>query len=157
VVDNIFLPTLLIYLASRRKKIPKDERVLLFVQFPDLMKKVTEALAANKIKYLEIKGTAHQKSKNLELFQNGSEERVLLLNVMDESASGANLTSANHAIFLSPLLAPSQEIYNACETQAIGRLVRYGQEKHVYVWRFLTMNTIDEEIYQQRKAAVGHI
>lgn len=121
------------------------------------MKKVTEALAANKIKYLEIKGTAHQKSKNLELFQNGSEERVLLLNVMDESASGANLTSANHAIFLSPLLAPSQEIYNACETQAIGRLVRYGQEKHVYVWRFLTMNTIDEEIYQQRKSAVGHI
>lgn len=155
-LDNIFI-ALLIYLASRRKKIPKDERVLLFVQFPDLMKKVTEALAANKIKYLEIKGTAHQKSKNLELFQNGSEERVLLLNVMDESASGANLTSANHAIFLSPLLAPSQEIYNACETQAIGRLVRYGQEKHVYVWRFLTMNTIDEEIYQQRKSAVGHI
>lgn len=140
-----------------RKKIPKDERVLLFVQFPDLMKKVTEALAANKIKYLEIKGTAHQKSKNLELFQNGSEERVLLLNVMDESASGANLTSANHAIFLSPLLAPSQEIYNACETQAIGRLVRYGQERHVYVWRFLTTNTIDEEIYEQRKAAVGHV
>lgn len=155
-LDNIFI-ALLIYLASRRKKIPKDERVLLFVQFPDLMKKVTEALAANKIKYLEIKGTAHQKSKNLELFQNGSEERVLLLNVMDESASGANLTSANHAIFLSPLLAPSQEIYNACETQAIGRLVRYGQEKHVYVWRFLTLNTIDEEIYQQRKSAVGHI
>lgn len=140
-----------------RKKIPKDERVLLFVQFPDLMKKVTEALAVNKIKYLEIKGTAHQKSKNLELFQNGSEERVLLLNVMDESASGANLTSANHAIFLSPLLAPSQEIYNACETQAIGRLVRYGQERHVYVWRFLTTNTIDEEIYEQRKAAVGHV
>lgn len=125
--------------------------MLVFVQFPDLMKKVTEAFANHKIKFLEIRGTAHQKSKNLELFQNGSEERVLLLNVMDESASGANLTSANHAIFLSPLLAPSKEIYKACETQAVGRLVRYGQEKHVYVWRFLTTNTIDEEIYEQRK------
>lgn len=114
------------------------------------MKKVTEALSAHKIKFLEIKGTAHQKSKNLEKFQNDSEERVLLLNVMDESASGANLTSANHAIFLSPLLAPSQEVYTACETQAVGRLVRYGQTKHVYVWRFLTTNTIDEEIYEQR-------
>jgi SNF2 family DNA or RNA helicase len=118
------------------------------------MKKVGEALTYNKVKYLEIRGTAHTKSKNLELFQNGSAERVLLLNVMDESASGANLTSANHAIFLSPLLAPSNEIYTACETQAIGRLVRYGQTKHVKVWRFLTSNTIDQEIYTQRQAAL---
>jgi len=138
------------------KQLPKDERVLVFVQFPDLMKKVTEAFTYNKIKYLEIKGTAHQKSKNLEQFQNDSKERVLLLNVMDESASGANLTSANHAIFLSPLLAQSQEIYTACETQAVGRLVRYGQTKHVMVWKFLTLSTIDEEIYEQRKNALAN-
>ncbi|KAG5647866.1 hypothetical protein DXG03_007790 [Asterophora parasitica] len=134
-----------------KNKVKKDERVLVFVQFPDLMKKVTEAFTYNKIQYLEIKGTAHQKSKNLEAFQNESKEHVLLLNVMDESASGANLTSANHAIFLSPLLAPSKEIYKACETQAVGRLVRFGQTKHVSVWRFLTTNTIDEDIYEQRR------
>ncbi|ESK85170.1 dna repair protein rad8 [Moniliophthora roreri MCA 2997] len=133
-----------------KKEIPKDERVLVFVQFPDLMKKVTEALKHNKIEFLEIKGTASQKSKNLEKFQSDSEERVLLLNVMDESASGANLTSANHAIFLSPLLAPSLEIYKACETQAIGRLVRYGQTKHVNVYRFITKDSIDEEIFNNR-------
>lgn len=138
------------------KRLPKDERVLVFVQFPDLMKKVTEAFDAHKIKYLEIKGSASAKSKALEQFQNNSKERVLLLNVMDESASGANLTSANHAIFLSPLLASSQEIYTACETQAVGRLVRYGQTKHVTVWRFLTKDTIDEEIYEQRKMALAH-
>lgn len=114
------------------------------------MKKLVEALAANKIKFLEIKGTATQKSNNLEKFQNDSPERVLLLTVTDESASGANLTSANHAIFLSPLLSPSKEIYQACETQAIGRLVRYGQTKHVYVYRFLTRDTIDMEIFDQR-------
>jgi len=119
------------------------------------MQKVAEAFAHHKIDYLEIKGNATQRSKNLEKFQNDSNERVLLLNVMDESASGANLTSANHAVFLSPLLAPSQEIYNACETQAIGRLVRYGQTKHVNVYRFLTKDTIDEEIWEQRKAAVA--
>lgn len=121
------------------------------------MKKVTEAFTYNKIQYLEIKGTAHQKSKNLEQFQNNSKERVLLLNVMDESASGANLTSANHAIFLSPLLAPSKEIYKACETQAIGRLVRFGQTKHVYVWRFLTVNTIDDEIWLKRQRELSEL
>ena len=90
------------------------------------------------------------KSKNLEKFQKDCKEWVLLLNVMDESASGANLTSANHAIFLSPLLAPMQEIYEACEAQAIGRLRRYGQLKHVNIWRFFTLNTIDVEIFEQR-------
>jgi SNF2 family DNA or RNA helicase len=140
---------MLILTAWLRDKVGKEERVLVFVQFPDLMKKVTEAFNYHKIKYLEIKGTATQKSKNLEQFQNESKERVLLLNVMDESASGANLTSANHAVFLSPLLAPSKETYRACETQAVGRLVRYGQTKHVYVWRFLSQNTIDEEIYEK--------
>ncbi|KAI0317160.1 hypothetical protein OF83DRAFT_1059143 [Amylostereum chailletii] len=134
-----------------RKRIPKEERVLIFVQFPDLMKKVAEALAAQGVEFLEIKGSAAQKSKNLEKFQQDSAERVLLLNVMDESASGANLTSANHAVFLSPLLAQSQEIYNACETQAIGRLRRFGQKKLVHIWRFLTTDTIDVEIYEQRK------
>ncbi|KAL0575290.1 hypothetical protein V5O48_006691 [Marasmius crinis-equi] len=134
-----------------KREIPKDERVLLFVQFPDLMQKVGEALAHNKIQYIEIKGSANIRSKNLEKFQNNSDERVLLLNLMDESASGANLTNANHAIFLSPLLAPSQEIYQACETQAVGRLVRYGQNKHVYIYRCITKDTIDQEIYEQRR------
>lgn len=152
-----------------RNRIPQSERVLVFVQFPDLMKKVNEALTANKIKFLEIKGTATMKSKNLETFQNetAQSQKVLLLNVTDESASGAyvphfhlddleltssdsNLTSANHAIFLSPLLTPTQEIYDACETQAIGRLRRFGQTKMVHIWRFLTLDTIDTEIYEKR-------
>ncbi|KIK50592.1 hypothetical protein GYMLUDRAFT_51100 [Collybiopsis luxurians FD-317 M1] len=136
---------------SIKKQISKDDRILVFVQFPDLMKKVAEAFDHHKIDYLEIRGSASQKSKSLEKFQNDSKERVLLLNVMDESASGANLTSASHAIFISPLLAPSQEIYDACETQAIGRLIRYGQTKHVNIYRFWTENTIDEEVYSQRR------
>ena len=75
--------------------------------------------------------------KNLEKFQNNSEQRVLLLNVMDESTSGTNLTSANHGILLLPMLTPTQEIY-----QAIGRLRRYDQTKMAYIWRFLTKDTV---------------
>jgi SNF2 family DNA or RNA helicase len=53
------------------------------------MKKVGEALHANGVDYLEIRGSASAKSKALENFQNDSKERVLLLHVTDESASGA--------------------------------------------------------------------
>ena len=137
-------------LTINRKEIPAEERILIFVQFPDLMKKVGAALKAHKINYLEIEGSSASRSKTLQAYQDGDDARVLLLNVMDESASGANLTVANHAIFLSPLLATSQEIYDACETQAIGRLRRYGQTKHVHIWRFLSTNTIDVEIFEQR-------
>nr|VWO95083.1 Uncharacterized protein [Ganoderma boninense] len=95
-------------------------------------------------------GSASMESKNLQKFQDNGGERVLLLNVMDESVSGANLTSANHVIFLSPLLTTTQEIYDACETQAIGRVRRYSQLKQVNVWRFFSLNTIDVETYEQR-------
>ena len=132
------------------RSIPDDERILIFAQFKDLMKKVHSALEKSKIKFLEITGTADQQSKAVEKFQNQSDERVLLLNVMDEKASGANLTCANHAIFLSPLLCNSQEEYIANETQAIGRIRRYGQSRHVYIHRFLSLDTIDIEIYEQR-------
>jgi SNF2 family DNA or RNA helicase len=62
----------------------------------------------------------------------------------------SNLTNANHAIFLSPLLAVSKQAYDARETQAIGRVRRYGQTKHVHIYRFLTMDSVDETIYKER-------
>ena len=44
------------------KRIPSDEWVLIFIQFFDLMKKVAEALNANKVQFLEIKGSTPQES-----------------------------------------------------------------------------------------------
>lgn len=53
------------------------------------MKKVSEALDFRGIAHLQITGSASKKSNTLEQFQNNKEARVLLLNVIDESASGA--------------------------------------------------------------------
>lgn len=137
------------FLILHRNQIPKKERVLVFVQYGDLLQKVAEAFTAAKVDFLTIEGSAKKMSDTLTDFQDG-EARVLLLEVMDERASGANLTEASHAIFLSPLDAPSTEIYDACETQAIGRLRRYGQHKMVTIWQCVTAHTIDQEIYQGR-------
>jgi hypothetical protein len=35
-------------------------------------------------------------------------------------------------------------------TQAIGRSVRYGQEKHVHIYHMLSMDTIDITVFQAR-------
>ncbi|KAJ3185877.1 hypothetical protein HK101_009798 [Irineochytrium annulatum] len=128
------------------------ERALVFVQFPDLMEKVSEALSEADIGHLQIRGTPNQKSNLLTQFQNMEEGKdVLLLNVIDESASGANLTVANHVFFVGPLLTPTQEICTATETQAIGRCRRYGQEKKVHIYRLITEDTIDSVIYEKRE------
>ena len=37
-----------------------------------------------------------------------------------------------------------------CETQAIGRVRRYGQRKIVHLYRFLVDDSIDIKIYKRR-------
>lgn len=130
------------------------DRLIVFCQFDDLKDKVKEALAFYNINSLEVKGTVMQQINTISIFQKDipskTDPRVLLLKMDDEQSAGLNLTNLNHAIFIHPLLASSQNEYNAYETQAIGRIRRYGQEKTVHVWRFLAQNTIDTEIYQER-------
>jgi len=137
--------------------LPQDDRVLVFVQFPDLMQQVAAALEAAGIKTLQLKGSVHKKTAALEVMQketmDKNDPRVLLLFLHDESASGANLTNANHAIFIHPLLAQTQQEYTQAETQSIGRVRRYGQKKTVHVRRFLAEATMDTQIYEQRSRA----
>ena len=140
------------------KSTPGDERVLVFVQFMDLLVKVHEALTAAGVPTAMLKGTANQRSTIIESFQSKEEvkkgePRVLLLNLRDESAAGANLTAANHAIFLHPLLVQTQQEYDACDTQAVGRIRRYGQQRTVQLYRFLVDTTIDTDIFLQRRGA----
>lgn len=71
------------------RSFPKKERVLIFVQFPDLTAKVAESLKTHELKFSQIKGTARDQSKILQEFQDpDSKARILLLNLGDESASG---------------------------------------------------------------------
>ena len=60
----------------------------------------------------------------------------------------SNLTNANHIIFLAPLVANSQYLYEASMLQAIRRSRRHGQEKAVYVYRFVALETIDVDILE---------
>ena len=142
-------------IVNKVKAIVKDEeRCILFVQFQDLKDKIAEALENNGVKSLQVKGSVNQQIKALDVMQKevpGKDDpRVLLLTMDDESSAGVNLTTCNHAIFVHPLLAETQQQYEAYETQAIGRVRRYGQTKTVYITRYFARDTIDGEIYKER-------
>ena len=126
------------------------ERVLIFVQFEDLMEKVKYTLERAGVIVATISGSAKQRSTVLESYQEDyvkGAAQVLLLKLDDASASGCNLTMANHAIFVHPLLSDrGKEWYTACEDQAIGRIRRYGQTRTVKIWRLLVDDTIDIDV-----------
>ncbi|KAI9683648.1 MAG: hypothetical protein M1829_004953 [Trizodia sp. TS-e1964] len=138
-----------------KTKIPANDQVLLFVQFDDLMKKVFDALKEQGISVASLrmgsgKSNAADVMSDFQENRGVSRKKVLVLNIADESASGANLTNANHIIFLSPILTDSQYRYDSSMTQAIGRARRFGQKKTVYIYHFLSLKTIDVDIMELR-------
>ncbi|KAI5815799.1 hypothetical protein BZA77DRAFT_315136 [Pyronema omphalodes] len=136
-----------------KERIPADEKILLFVQFQDLRAKVAKVLDESGISYCQVQGNAKKQSDIVEKFQQsiGIEgPRIMLLDVTTQSASGSNFTNANHCIFISPLLTETDHQYKAFETQAIGRVRRYGQTKKVHIWRFMASDTMDVETYEKR-------
>lgn len=77
-------------LVELLQRIPADERVILFIQFPDLMELACNALDLAEIQYTSISALDRHASKKMESFQTGSfgESKVLVLNLGSEMAAG---------------------------------------------------------------------
>lgn len=144
----------LLHLVNLIKKIPKRERVLVFVQWDDLVSKLSDALSSGGITHAQLTGAVKVRANTLDRFQSAGRDavRVLLLKLNDASAAGSNLTTANHVIFLGPLFTPTLLSYKATETQAIGRIRRFGQQGTVHIHRLLAQETIDETIFEARSS-----
>ena len=73
-----------------RWTIPQDERVLLFIQFPELMQVASKALELAQIKHTVISPTDRRSAQKVEQFQKTSfgDNRVLVLNLGGEMAAG---------------------------------------------------------------------
>ncbi|XP_050296644.1 transcriptional regulator ATRX-like isoform X2 [Anthonomus grandis grandis] len=65
---------------------------------------------------------------------------------------GLNLTAANRIILMNVSWNPSYD------TQSVFRAFRFGQTKAVFVYRLITIDTVEEKIYQRgvTKLAVAH-
>merc|ERR1712061_788625 len=122
-----------------------------FSQWNSLRCHVSRALRDKGVKYLSLEGTIFDRSRTLHQFQVDSSIPLLLLS-LEDSASGTNLTVASHVFLLHPMLASSQEEASSYESQAIGRVVRLGQERPVHVWRLVTFHTVEESLFNIRAA-----
>jgi len=132
-------------------------KVILFVQFDDLKRKVAAALAEFGVPSVTLHGSVSQRGSIINDWQNnaGSSTFVLLLSLA-QSASGTNLTAASHVVFLHPMLAETADVAVGYEEQAIGRAARHGQQRDVvHVWRFVTEGTVEQTISDRNMAAMA--
>jgi len=123
-----------------------DERAIVFCQFKDLELQISRALTHFGICHARLSAAqdVFEQTAILDSFQQRKgPSRVLLLS-LEQSASGTNLTAANHVLFIHPMAASTPERAAAFEQQAIGRCVRLGQTRRVVVWRFVTKGTVEE-------------
>ncbi|KAK2750622.1 hypothetical protein FQN57_002693 [Myotisia sp. PD_48] len=160
VVDDTYLKyggskfAAVINLLLDTTKIPKDDQVLLFIQFAELMDAASRALKFADIPHITIQPGDRTPGSKISAFQRGAEtikSKVLILNLGDVTASGLNLQNANHIVFLGPLVSRSQYDYNSGMAQAIGRSRRYGQTKHVHIYHILALKTVEVNIFELRR------
>jgi len=120
----------------------RQERVLLFTQFREIIEPLMQHLAGifGRAGLCLHGGTAVRARQNIvERFQAGDGPPFLVLS-LKAGGTGLNLTAASHVIHFDRWWNP------AVENQATDRAFRIGQHRHVLVHKFVTQGTIEERI-----------
>tara|TARA_Y100000768_G_scaffold389010_1_gene390185 strand:+ start:1524 stop:4103 length:2580 start_codon:yes stop_codon:yes gene_type:complete len=125
--------------------INKNNRVIVFSQWDNMLKLISKVLNDFNIKSLFINGSMHIVASKIRKFKIDESINVVLIS-SDKCPSGLNLTEANHIILLDSLNT-TKENSKIIEEQAIGRAVRIGQKENVIVKRFIMRNTIEHDYY----------
>jgi SNF2 family DNA or RNA helicase len=118
-----------------------NHKVLIFSQFVEMLSLLRKELEKLNIdyEYLDGKSSTTQREASVNNFQTNNYLRVFLIS-LKAGGTGLNLTAADYVYILDPWWNP------AVENQAIDRCYRIGQDKHVFAYRMICKNTIEEKI-----------
>lgn len=116
----------------------EGNKILVFSQFTSFLAIVREQLDKDKYSYLYLDGSTKNRGELVKKFQEGP-DKIFLIS-LKAGGFGLNLTAANYCILLDPWWNP------AVEKQAVDRTHRIGQTKPVFVYKFITKNTIEEKV-----------
>jgi hypothetical protein len=107
-------------------------------------------LDQQKIPYAYIDGSVRERMKEVEKFQEQDTHQIFLIS-LKAGGTGLNLTAAEYVFILDPWWNP------AAERQASDRAHRIGQTKTVFIYKFISRNTIEEKILklQERKSRIA--
>ena len=118
--------------------INNGEKVVIFSHFLGILDLFQKAVLDFKLTHIRIDGSTQNRQALIDRFNEGNDSVALCS--LQASGLGITLTGANHVIHYDRWWNP------AIEDQATDRVHRIGQDKTVYVYQFLTEDTLEEKI-----------
>jgi SNF2 family DNA or RNA helicase len=135
-----------------RNLIAEGHKALIFSSFVKHLDLCTEYCRKENIAHTVLTGDIPQVQREavIRKFQEDPDIHLFFISIK-AGGFGLNLTSADYVFILDPWWNP------AVEEQALSRAHRMGQKKKVFVYRFITKDTLEEKIHllQERKSQLA--
>jgi superfamily II DNA or RNA helicase len=119
----------------------EGHKTLVFSQFTSLLAILRARLDSEGIAYEYLDGRTRDRQTRIERFQQDPECRLFLIS-LKAGGVGLNLTAAEYVFLLDPWWNP------AVEAQAIDRAHRIGQTRHVFAYRLIARDTVEERVLE---------
>jgi SNF2 family DNA or RNA helicase len=126
-------------IADINNVLSENHKVLVFSSFVKHLKLFADYFDNGNITYSMLTGKTSNREEVISQFQNNSENRVFLISIK-AGGTGLNLTEADYVFVIDPWWNP------AVEKQAVNRAHRLGQDKKVFVYKYISENTVEEKI-----------
>lgn len=125
-------------------------RCLVFSQWTSMLDLIEPALEEAGIGFCRLDGSTGDRAAVVARFQDAEGPPVMLIS-LKAGGTGLNLTAADHVFIFDPWWNP------AAEAQAADRAHRIGQDKPVFVYRLVSVDTVESRILdlQERKRALA--
>jgi SNF2 family DNA or RNA helicase len=137
-------------LQDMESVISEGHKILVFSSFVKHLNLYAEELRKKRIRFSMLTGASVHRGKIVNSFQNDQENKIFLIS-LKAGGVGLNLTAADYVFILDPWWNPASEM------QALNRAHRIGQDKSVFVYRYITSNSIEEKIVrlQEKKSKLA--
>jgi SNF2 family DNA or RNA helicase len=106
---------------------------------------VRDRLDKDGVAYEYLDGATRNREEVVERFQNDPDCRLFLIS-LKAGGLGLNLTAAEYVFLLDPWWNP------AIEAQAVDRAHRIGQKRHVFAYRLIARDTVEEKVLELQKS-----
>ncbi len=133
-----------------REVIEGGHKALVFSQFTSLLAIVRARLDEASMRYEYLDGRTRDRERHVRHFQDDTDCQLFLIS-LKAGGQGLNLTAADYVFILDPWWNP------AVEAQAVDRAHRIGQQRHVFAYRLIARDTVEEKIValQARKKTLA--
>jgi SNF2 family DNA or RNA helicase len=130
----------------------EGHKALIFSSFVKHLALFTDHCDTRKIPYKLLTGDTKNRQEIVDAFQQDETTRLFFISIK-AGGFGLNLTAADYVFLLDPWWNP------AVEEQAVSRAHRIGQEKNVFIYRFISKDTIEEKIVklQEKKSHLAEV